>query len=43
MPLQKYEMIAINNIDIVIFLSAIWLLHSQLWTIIEGAASLIRC
>ena len=43
MPLQKYEMTAINTIDIVIFLSGILLPHSQLWTIIERAASLIRC
>ena len=38
MPLQKYEMIAINTIEIVIFLSAIWLPHSQLWTITEGGS-----
>ena len=41
MLLQKYEVIAINSIDIVIFLTAIWLPHGQLYTIIEGAVSLI--
>ena len=30
MPLQKYE-ISINSIDIVIFLTAIWLPPGQLW------------
>ena len=34
MLLQKYEVIAINSIDIVIFLTAIWLPHGQLYTII---------
>ena len=39
----KYEMIGINSIDIVCFLTTIWLPHGQLWTIIEGEASLIQC
>ena len=43
MPLQKYEMITINSIDIVILLTAICLPQGRLWSIIEGAASLIRC
>ena len=30
MPLQKYEMIAINSIDIVILLTAIWLPQDRL-------------
>ena len=42
MTLQKYEMIAINSTGSY-FLIAIWLPHDQLWTIIEGAASLIQC
>ena len=37
----KYEMIIINSIDRAIFLTAIWLPHGQLWTMINGAASLI--
>ena len=43
MPPQKYEMIAINSIDMVLFVTAISLPHGQLWTIIEGEVSLIRC
>ena len=43
MPLQKYEMIAINSINIAVFLAAIWLPNGQLCTIIEGTASHIRC
>ena len=30
MPLQKYEMIPINSIDIVILLTAIWLPQDRL-------------
>ena len=30
MPLQKYEMITINSIDIVILLTAIWLPQDRL-------------
>ena len=29
--------------DILLFVTAIWLSHGQLWAILEGTASLTRC
>ena len=36
MPLQKYEIITINRIDIFMLLTAIWLPQGRLLPIIEG-------
>ena len=43
--IEGSDSIQLNEIKvfIAIFLTAIWLLHGQLWVIIEGTASLTRC
>ena len=37
------ELEILTGNDLIFFLTAIWLPHGQLWTIIEEAASLTRC
>ena len=32
-----------TEVDFLLFLSAIWLCHGQIWAIINGKASLTRC
>ena len=38
-----HNQVKCNNTNTEIFLTAIWLPHGQLWTILKGTASLTRC